>query len=219
MEEIEIICIDDGSTDSSGRIADEYCNTDEDGNGNQLPLIRVIHTNNRGLSAARNRGIDEAWTEWLMFVDSDDWVEQSFCEIPWRVAVENKADLVIFQSDNWKNGIKVRNKNKDTHVGQINEYTAHDLGGATVWNKLYRKKLFNFLQYPEGRVYEDYAITAKVVHNAKTILLISECLYHYIFRRNSISHTVTVSNRRDQFVFMQDRYFFLSQNGYPIERI
>ena len=89
MKEIEVICIDDGSTDESGRIADEY-------KSNNFPVFRVIHTDNRGLSAARNRGIDEARADWLMFVDSDDWVDERFCEIPYKAAIKNRADMVIF---------------------------------------------------------------------------------------------------------------------------
>ncbi len=71
MKQIEVICIDDGSTDESGRIAEEYKSED-------WPKFRVIHTENRGLSAARNCGIDEALADWIMFVDSDDWVESEF---------------------------------------------------------------------------------------------------------------------------------------------
>ena len=88
LREIEVICIDDGSTDESGRIVDEYAKEDE--------RLRVIHTENRGLSAARNRGIDEARADWLMFVDSDDWVDPDFCKVPYEAAIENQADLVIF---------------------------------------------------------------------------------------------------------------------------
>ncbi len=104
LKEIEIICVDDGSTDASGLIADEYCNTDGRGNGNEWPLIRVIHTQNHGLSAARNRGIDEERAKWLMFVDSDDWVGEEFCMAPYEAAVKYGADLVIFKACWVKNG-------------------------------------------------------------------------------------------------------------------
>lgn len=88
LREIEVICIDDGSTDRSGEIADEIARDDA--------RFRVIHTENRGLSAARNRGIDEARSQWLMFVDSDDWVSPEFCRVPYEAAIEYGADLVIF---------------------------------------------------------------------------------------------------------------------------
>ena len=86
MKQIEIICIDDGSTDRSGQIAEEYVGIHEG------VLFRVIHTENQGLSAARNRGIDEARSQWIMFVDSDDWVDEKFCETPYKTAVEKQAE-------------------------------------------------------------------------------------------------------------------------------
>ena len=89
LKQIEVICIDDGSTDESGEIAEEY-------ESQNWPLFRILHTDNQGLSAARNRGLDEAKSQWLMFVDSDDWVEPEFCEMPYKTAIEYQADLVIF---------------------------------------------------------------------------------------------------------------------------
>lgn len=75
--QVEVLCVDDGSTDDSGRIADEY------GNSEDWPIFRIIHyDHNRGLSVARNTGIDESHAEWIMFVDSDDWVDSQFCEMP-----------------------------------------------------------------------------------------------------------------------------------------
>lgn len=214
MKEIEVICIDDGSTDQSGKIADEYKN--EEG----WPGFRVIHTENRGLSAARNRGIDEARAEWLMFVDSDDWVEPEFCEIPYRAAMENGADLVILGADSWKNGKKIKSKKKsNTPVGLIDEFTAHEYGGVVAWNKLYKKTLFDNIRYPEGCVFEDFATTHKLVHYATVIMRISDCLYHKTIRRGSISRTPTIENKRDYFESAIDRNRSLVSWGYPEEKV
>ena len=92
--DVEFILIDDGSTDNSGAIADQY----------KDPSYRVFHTENHGLSAARNFGIEQARGEWLMFVDSDDWVEPGFCGIPYQAALHYDADLIIFRSFYAKNG-------------------------------------------------------------------------------------------------------------------
>ena len=109
LEDVEFVIIDDGSTDSSGRICDEYSIDSR---------FRVFHTENRGLSAARNRGLDEARGEWIEFVDSDDWVLPGFCEVPLKAAIENNADLVIFQRapTNEKGRIK-RGKKKEIPIG------------------------------------------------------------------------------------------------------
>ena len=88
MKEIEIVMIDDGSTDGSGAIADEYVSS-------SFPIFRVIHTANGGVSAARNRGIDEARGEWIMFVDGDDWIDADMCEQMLEPGVRENVDLVM----------------------------------------------------------------------------------------------------------------------------
>ena len=185
LRQIEVIAIDDGSTDESGKIADEYCNTDEDGNGKAWPVFKVIHTNNRGLSAARNRGIDEARAEWLMFVDSDDWVEDGFCEIPYKVAIRENADLVIFGRylTNEQGKVK-KEKPRKTQTGIIDHETAIDVGWPAVWNKMYHKSLFDGIRYPEGYVYEELLTTHKLAYASRRIVYIQENLYYYRTRRN-----------------------------------
>ena len=208
MREIEIICIDDGSTDRSGMIADEYAKADE--------RFRVIHSENRGLSAARNRGIDESRSDWLMFVDSDDWVVEKFCEIPWKARQRYNADLVIFGSVIDKNGktIICQREKKRPH-GVIEEFLAHEYGEIVVWNKLYKRDLFNDVRYPERRFAEDVATTHKLVHKADKIVLLSSRLYHYVYRPDSISHNNNVAIRIDGFLSNYERYEDLVRYGYP----
>ena len=91
LKDIEIILIDDGSTDGCGKICDEYAAADT--------RIRVVHQENAGLCEARNTGIDRAQADYLMFVDSDDWVQAEFCEIPLMLAKEHQADLACFRPD------------------------------------------------------------------------------------------------------------------------
>ena len=88
LKDIEIILVDDGSTDGSGTICDEYASQDK--------RVRVVHKINGGLSSARNTGIEAASAPFLMFIDSDDWVEPNFCEKPYLAAKNNNADLVLF---------------------------------------------------------------------------------------------------------------------------
>ena len=105
---------------------------------------------NKGLSAARNRGIDEARAEWIMFVDSDDWVDRRFCEIPYRTAVDNQADLVILGTYSVKKNGTIRKpkKRSDVSVGIVDAFTAHEYGSVVAWNKLYARRLFDGISYP-----------------------------------------------------------------------
>ena len=204
LKEIEVICIDDGSTDESGAIADEYGRAD--------PRFRIIHHGkNRGLSAARNTGIDEATAEYLMFVDSDDWVDEKLCEIPYRTAIDNNSDIVIF---NYYENKGRRERSNVTHTsGLIEHETAIDIGNTLAWNKLYRRKFFDTIRYPEGHVYEDVSITHKLIYKAERINWRQECLYHHRFRKGSISRSP--SSRIDEYAAKIERYKELIDFGYP----
>ena len=203
MKEIEIICIDDGSTDDSGQIADEYVLD---------PRFRIIHTENRGLSAARNRGIDESLGAWIMFVDSDDWVDPMFCEMSYQAMVENGADLVIFESVIER---RLKKKTKINNEGIINHFKAYEIGGFPAWNKLYKKELFSSIRYPEGQIYEDIATTHKLINASKKIYYLKYPLYHYRLRKGSVSREFTVDNKRKCFEMTLKRRSDLTSYGYP----
>ena len=167
LKDIEIILIDDGSTDGCGRICDEYAAADT--------RIRVVHQENAGLSEARNAGIDRAKADYLMFVDSDDWAEPKFCELPLMLAKEQRADLVMFQFRHFQNG-----KEKKRRCNSINEgiktqaealnLMIQSIVGMSAWNKLYHKDLFQRNRYPKDKNYEDIFLTPILIHEAKRIV-------------------------------------------------
>lgn len=210
MKQIEVICIDDGSTDGSGEIAEEYKN--EVG----WPRFRVIHTKNRGLSAARNRGIDEAKADWLMFVDSDDWVEPEFCRIPYEAVLEYGVDMVVFEAYQTTEFGRIKKVKQAQTIPEV--VKAEDVIMSSItWNKLYKKDLFNDIRYPEGHVFEDIATTYKLIHKANQILKVQNYLYYYRYRQGSITH---LSVSIDDFLSMsKQRYEELLELGYPREKV
>lgn len=200
MKQIEVIMVDDGSTDKSREIAEEYV-----AKPGVWPDFRLIkHDVNRGLSAARNSGIDIAKADWIMFVDSDDWVEPEFCMIPYKSAIEYNADLIVFPAE----------KKKDIPYGIVDSETAVRLGDSYAWNKLYWRNLFDNIRYPEGRVYEDLAITHKLIFTAKQIVMIPDVLCHHIYRKDSISQICSATNKREGFISAQQRAEDLNSYGY-----
>lgn len=211
MRQIEIIMIDDGSTDDSGRIADEYVS-------NIYPIFRIIHTENRGLSAARNLGIDEAKGQWLMLVDSDDWVDQRYCEIPYKAASEYGADMVVF--DYCKSIDISKALAKDISILQHDEIISHekayDIGETIPTNKLYKKDLFDNIRFPEGHVFEDYAIMHQLVYKAKKTVLVHNKLYFYRIRKGGICDTI--ANDKDRLEMSKKRYNELVELGYTKEK-
>lgn len=207
LKQIEVICIDDGSTDESGKIAEEY-------KSDIWPIFRIIHTENRGLSAARNKGLDEASAEYIMFVDSDDWVDQDFCRIPYMAAIKNNADIVVFDRYlTHENGKRIRERKRNRPIGLINQETAIDTGWPAVWNKLYRRSLFNTLHFPEGKLYEELLTVHKLVYSAERIVGIDEVLYYY--RKRKGGFTYSRANDSEWLDASIIRYQELKALGYP----
>lgn len=149
-----------------------------------------------------------------MFVDGDDWVEPDFCRIPMAAAEKFHADLVIFQNRLERNGM-IRNKRRKSKClcGVVNVEFAIIYGGVAVWNKLYRRELFDNIRYPEGKVHEDTATTHKLVQLSKRIVFLDECLYNYVWRKDSISHTQIYSYKKDWFTAVTLWYKELMEFG------
>jgi len=173
LEEIEIICIDDGSTDNSGKILDEYAKKDS--------RFKIIHQENRGLSAARNVGIDLAKGEYIKFVDSDDTIEPTACEECYRRAKLENADIVLHNSVN------------KTIIGP--QYKL--LTPVTAWGGAYKTKFLkdNKIKFnEETKAYgEDQAFNLICYPKANKIVCFSKKLYNYNTNNpNSICKTSKV---------------------------
>lgn len=194
MPEIELILIDDASPDKCGDICDSYAARDE--------RFRVIHLpKTTGPSAVRNLGIRLSSCDYLMFVDSDDWVDDSYCEDAYQCAIRNNADLVMFDFQYVKDEKIIPTTATSVQEGRITRDEAIDLLFTNVqnyvWNKLYRKELFNGVLYPEGHYYQDIATTYKTVYNAANIYYLNKSLYYYRLRSGSI--TTDYKKSRDWF--------------------
>ena len=182
LKEVEIILVDDGSTDFSGIICDKYASVDS--------RITVIHQKNCGLSGARNIGMSVATGKYIMFVDADDWCEIDYCKLPFDVAENNNADLVIFEHT----GERTRNTEAKQNVNETDlsrdqaicfVYKNHK---GMVWNKLYRKDLVSNIHFIPGRYYEDGPYTAELLQNTNRVIYVDKVLYHVSNRKNSITH-------------------------------
>ena len=202
--DIEILVIDDGSIDGCGRICDEYA--EKDGR------IRVFHTENRGLSCARNLGLDNAHGEWIGFVDSDDWIEMDMYEN--AINGIGDADILCFQ------------KTEGTYSGleALYMYINNEISVFT-WNKLYRKELFDNISYPGGCIWEDIATTYLLLHKANKVRCRNVHGYHYAIRQGSISRTHNLKNIFDNYIAVKEQYNYcnnviiLNQDSLSIQQI
>ncbi len=187
LKSIEIITIDDGSTDGSSSILDSYASKDE--------RIRVIHVNNGGVSKARNIGLDASKGEYIGFVDSDDYVESQMFEILLNAALETESDFVQCKFDIVGDNSTVHSSlnNKETTVidnqKKIVELFFDGVIEASVWNKLYNRSILSQMRFPIDWTFaEDFSLNVQVALKCRRIALINDVLYHYYSRGNSVSH-------------------------------
>ena len=218
LRDIEIILVDDASSDRCGEICDRYAAED-------IRFKVIHHPENRGLSAARNTGIANASADYLMFVDSDDWVHVDFCKLPYECAEQQQADLVLFsyQPIN-KNGLPGLKKKADNRVsGKLSRLEAIELMlnkiGVSAWNKLYSRNLFQTVSYPEGYFYEDIGTTYKTVLLADTIYYLDDVLYYHCFHEGSITTLKTEKLYSDYFEMSMQLYRDLFVWGYPEDKL
>ena len=185
----ECIFIDDGSTDGSGKILDEYAT--------KYSFVKVIHQENKGVSAARNKGIAECIGRYIVFVDSDDFIELDALEQFYLCAKNlNFPDIIICgYKELHKKYIKEINY-YDTDFEIIRKNYLTETWGPSVCNKCFKKFLFDDMLFPEGMLYEDYYLLPKIMYKARDIYVLGKSLYNYDRTvENSISHQIDSKHR------------------------
>ena len=181
---LEIILVNDGSTDNSGKLCDELAKKDE--------RIRVIHKENGGLSDARNRGIDEAESDLVGFIDSDDYIDSDMYEVLLKNLNNTDADLSMCALyDVYNNTPEAQVANKETwelsSEQAIKMVMEAKILSVTAVNKLYRKSLFSDLKFEVGKIAEDAFIMIKLLDKCEKIVATNEKKYYYVHRENSIT--------------------------------
>ena len=182
--DFELLLIDDGSKDSSGKLCDEIAKKDS--------RITVYHKPNGGLSDARNYGIDRANGEYLTFIDSDDYVEADYLEILINAMEQNGADLSISSHKAiYSNGTVLEKQTGE--ISLLTPKTAlhrllYDEGiDLSAWAKLYKASLFKDVRFPKGRYFEDAATTYLLIDKAMSVAVHSKSTYNYMIRTDSIT--------------------------------
>lgn len=204
--EIEIILIDDGSTDASGKMCDEAALFD--------PRIRVIHKENGGLSDARNAGLDVMQGEYVTFVDSDDFVAKDYIEKLYAAIISGNADLSIcaesYVTLDANGNIRTLKRPLRDYDGTLlmtaeealSIMLTQDLYDASACAKMYRADLFMEVRYPAGYAYEDIGTTYKIFLKSQKVVYVGEHLYFYLQREGSILHSTNNSKRYWDGIFM-----------------
>ena len=202
LRDIEIICVDDGSTDGSGAICDEYAERD--------CRIRVIHKENGGVSSARNAGLAASSGDWIGWVDSDDWIEPDMFEYLLENALEQEGDIAVcshwedYKSHIVFHGWKVPAVlDCETALEQLLE---NDTMQNYLWDKLWRKRLFAGISFPEGRTFEDIAVMHRLFERANRVICLPDAKYYYQLHSEGIVGNGSLSNRVNYFNAFLSRY-------------
>lgn len=209
--DLEIILVDDGSVDKSGEICDLYAERDE--------RIRVIHQENRGLSEARNKGIEVSRGEYLSFIDGDDWVDKRFINVMYEISTKTGCDIV---QCNFQKTVDDR-LYEDEREGNYTVYSSDEFSIATytllswkcnvAWNKLYKASLFDGIRYPAGKIHEDEFTTYRLVWEAGRIAVTHTKLYFYRQRTDSIMGSEYSLKRLDAGEAYRKREAFYQEKG------
>ena len=196
--DFELILVDDGSPDNCGAICDEYAAKDN--------RVVVIHQQNGGLSAARNAGIN--WTfansdsQWLSFIDSDDWIHPEYLQRLLDAAIIGDADMALctltaFLEDEqgyrevpfWDKPICCIREGTDILLEATTKREGRLSGHHVIaWNKIYKKFIFSCIRYPLGQVHEDEAVAHRILGCCKRVAAIDDALYYYRQNPESIMH-------------------------------
>ena len=203
LKEIEILAVNDGSTDDSPLILNEYSKLDS--------RIKVLNKPNGGLSDARNYAFLYINGEYVAFVDSDDYVDHDMYEVMYQKAVETGSEIVECNLhhtfDNYE----------DTEIG-VKETDPKELlmnGRSVVWNKIYKTSwlLDTKVEFPKGLIYEDVCFYSKLIPYLHKISYVDEPFVHYVQRSTSINNFQTLKTLQI-FDILDSIYSFYKENGF-----
>lgn len=186
-DNIEIILVDDGSTDNCGKICDEFAGQDN--------RIKVIHKQNGGLSDARNVGIDIATGDYITFIDSDDYIMPDMIGILINIIVNSNADIAQCEFIRSKSDCIGESKQSTFQSNKFTVYSENKMSAyindkiiaTAAWGKIYKKSLFNEIRFPVGRLHEDVFTTYKLIHEADSVTVTNYVGYVYRINENSIT--------------------------------
>lgn len=204
-ENLEIIVVDDESPDHSGEIAEKFAKKDN--------RVRVEHIKNRGAAGARNVGLELCTGEYILFVDSDDWVELNMVE-ELLSAIEKTDDSDIALCEYWDECKEQSSCHR--FMDCSGKQTPEEFAAGMIkhweyiitWNKLFRRSVLEGVRFVEGRCIDDEFFTYKAVIKSQKTVLVNECLYHYRMRQSSAMRNPQHRKQRakDQIAFITERY-------------
>lgn len=203
---LEVWLVDDGSPDGCPAICDEYASKDN--------RIHVIHKKNGGLADARDVALDKVTGDYVVCVDSDDFISPTHIEGLYRLIVDNNAEVAINTSCSFLEGTEPKPKQNDGKVYTYDGLNAvetmfyQEKFDTSAWGKMYKRELFNGIRYPKGLLFEDLPTTYKILLKAKKVAFQNIQSYYYFLRADSIEGAAFSPKKLDsglQLMAMMDK--------------
>lgn len=219
FQDFEIIIIDDGSTDKSGIICDDFAR--------HYGNIKVVHKRNGGVSSSRNKGLEESTGDMIVFVDSDDWIDKFYLEILYQMMLETQADLVISSAINVLEGKRVAARisgDKDALKAEIISkceaykriFLCEHNVSVVAWAKMYRRRIFSKIKYPDGELCEDSKVISNIIEECDRIVCTNYVGYFHLRRKGSLMHRgmlsdykVGVRNAQHLWMYIKEHYPYI----------
>lgn len=213
-ENLEIIIVDDGSTDGSAEICDGYAEKDE--------RVRLVHQTNQGLSAARNTGLDMMSGDVVAFLDSDDAYHHGYVKAMMAGMMDEQSDVVICRfsvhdtTGNMSSAQQKEIRPSINHGIYDRNDALRSLADGTintgVWNKLYKSELWRSIRFPKGHLYEDRDTTFRILAECKKVSVLHDVLYYYRERPGSITDNYSARSIRDWLLSSDHFESFIEKN-------
>lgn len=213
--DFELILVDDGSKDKSGQICDEYARMDT--------RVKVIHKENGGAADTRNRGMDQAVGNYVMFVDSDDYIAPTMIEYLYQNILNENADIAVcnylyfFENDR-KKDFSTNVKSEVLTGKEIFYYRKNERNygfWTVVWNKLMKRETVGKVRFRSGKYYEDEFWANEIYQMDIKIVTIPDCLYYYRQHENSTMRQKKIARSLDLIEAYQERiYIYLKEQKY-----
>lgn len=216
--DFDLILIEDGSPDRSGMICDEYVEKDN--------RVVVLHQKNQGAAAARNTGIEYSLSnsnsKWIIFIDSDDWVAPDYLEVLFKAVQESECKVSICGYQKAEDSYDFKDSNNNAgRIAKAEEFIfIDDIQTVVPWGKLYDKKLWKDIRFPEGKICEDEYVIYKVLLESENLYITDKVLYAYYQNPDSVMNVCWSLKRMDavdahceRYTFFKDQYPELADRG------
>lgn len=213
--QIEFICVDDGSTDKSGIICDEFAKRDK--------RFKVIHKKNGGVSSARNVGMENAIGKYIAWVDPDDYIT-----LNWYECIEEylkKYIDILFFDYALKNDKKIISKNFGDETSYLDKENflnnlVIDKIKSHLWQMVFKRDIIKNIKFPLNRTFmEDFSVLHKIVLMSNKIVYLHEILYFYRVREDSLTNKWTIEQNYEAYNIAKERYRYLIKNKYNVSKL